>query len=146
MRSATLRHGRLHPGHLVAGRLCATNKRRNYYAPGLLCTRGEKFFSKLFFQKQVSFNFQKKFLFQKKFFSKQVPKKFQKEVQKIFLFHITVFFCKEFFYNFSSKTFHASAIVSIYHAHSIPFNKNKKINGRRIKKSSLNTAQCCRQR
>ena len=44
------------------------------------------------------------------------------------------------FDNFSCKTFHTCAIVYIYHAHCIPFNKNKKIDERRTKKCSLNTA------
>ena len=41
---------------------------------------------------------------------------------------------------FQNKTFlkHTSAIVYIYDAHCIPFNKNKKIYKRLIKKSFLN--------
>ena len=58
---------------------------------------------------------------------------------KKFLFQITVSFFLKLFFTVFMSTFHTSAIVKIYQAHCIPFNKN--IDERRIKKSSLNTAR-----
>ena len=69
---------------------------------------------------------QKKFFSIKNFFSEK--KFFRKKLSK------------KFFVSNSHAKLHASAIVYIYHAHCIPFNKIKKIDKKRIKQSFLNTA------
>ena len=101
--------------------------RRDFYAPEV-----KQFFFNCFKIKKKNFS-QKSFSPKKKkiFFEVFFPKKLKKS------FCFKSFF--SFFNNFLCKTFYTSVILQIYHAHCNPFNKNTKIDERRIK-SSLNTA------
>ena len=111
-----------------------TFMRLYFYPPGLLCARGEKDFFPIFFFIKI-FKFSKKNFFPKKVFLQKKIFFFQNSLKKSFLFQITLEKKNKFFYNFSCKTCHSLNLS----AYCIPFNKNRKIDLSRIKKSSLNT-------